>query len=373
VDSAAKFLRLRAAALGGLAPLSLVDEQATRDAVIAAFRAHLGQAGQGDTALFWFSGHGSLTPVPEQAHLEPIGLSQSLMCVDSRHGSVPDLLDIGLYELAGPHCKTPNGPRGRPCAPPATGSSPLVAPAVDGLDLAQAWQTLLDWAASRHAELADSAEQLDRDLAELHAEGGRASESLRQLLASHGIELGAARGSATAASKSGTVGSAAGEGTVAQQAPAALAAHREGARRDLADLRGRRDEAQGLAEEVARLKKQREVADKLGLLLRSDGFERWLCASALDSLVIEASETLLKLSGGQYELDRGERNELFVIDHNDAATRRPVNTLSGGETFQASLSLALALSRQVVGLSAGGDRWTPCSWTRASAPWTNPR
>jgi exonuclease SbcC len=114
-----------------------------------------------------------------------------------------------------------------------------------------------------------------------------------------------------------------------------------------------RYEAQGLTEEVARLKEQRDVADKLGLLLRSDGFERWLCASALDSLVIEASETLLRLSGGQYELDRGERNELFVIDHNDAATRRPVNTLSGGETFQASLSLALALSRQVVGLSAG--------------------
>jgi exonuclease SbcC len=30
-----------------------------------------------------------------------------------------------------------------------------------------------------------------------------------------------------------------------------------------------------------------------------------------------------------------------------------VHTLSGGETFQASLALALALSRQVVGLSAG--------------------
>lgn len=228
----------------------------------------------------------------------------------------------------------------------------LDAPAVDGLDLAQAWQTLLDWAASRHTELIMSAERLDSDVAELRAEGGRASESLRQLLAGHGIELGAARGSGAAASKLGT-GSAAGEGAATQQAPAVLAAHREGARRDLADLHSRRDEAQGLAGDVARLKQQRDVADKLGLLLRSDGFERWLCASALDSLVIEASETLLRLSGGQYELDRGERNELFVIDHNDAATRRPVNTLSGGETFQASLSLALALSRQVVGLSAG--------------------
>jgi exonuclease SbcC len=87
--------------------------------------------------------------------------------------------------------------------------------------------------------------------------------------------------------------------------------------------------------------------------LRSNNFERWLCAEALDSLVLEASHTLLQLSGGQFELHRGERNELVVVDHNDAGTVRPVNTLSGGETFQASLALALALSRQVVGLSGG--------------------
>ena len=91
----------------------------------------------------------------------------------------------------------------------------------------------------------------------------------------------------------------------------------------------------------------------LGTLLRSDRFERWLCQEALDSLVGAASETLLQLSGGQYELQRGERNDLVVIDHNDAGTQRPVNTLSGGETFQASLALALALSSQVVALSGG--------------------
>ena len=91
----------------------------------------------------------------------------------------------------------------------------------------------------------------------------------------------------------------------------------------------------------------------LGQLLALDHFERWLCGEALDSLVAEASDTLMELSGGQYQLDRDDRNELVVIDYQDAAARRPVHTLSGGETFQASLALALALSRQVVGLSAG--------------------
>jgi exonuclease SbcC len=67
----------------------------------------------------------------------------------------------------------------------------------------------------------------------------------------------------------------------------------------------------------------------------------------------EASGTLMELSGGQYQLDRDSRNELIVIDYQDAGARRPVRTLSGGEAFQASLALALALSRQVIGLSAG--------------------
>ncbi len=61
----------------------------------------------------------------------------------------------------------------------------------------------------------------------------------------------------------------------------------------------------------------------------------------------------MDLSAGQYQLDRDDRNDLVVIDFQDAGARRPVHTLSGGETFQASLALALALSRQVVQLSAG--------------------
>ena len=132
-----------------------------------------------------------------------------------------------------------------------------------------------------------------------------------------------------------------------------LAGQVERAKADLADRVERRDKSVSLAAEVARRKEDEQVARTLGNLLKSNGFEAWLCAEALDSLVTEASEILLQLSGGQYELHRAARNELVVVDHNDAGTQRPVNTLSGGETFQASLALALALSHQVVGLSGG--------------------
>ena len=91
----------------------------------------------------------------------------------------------------------------------------------------------------------------------------------------------------------------------------------------------------------------------LGGLLRSDQFPRWLVASALDTLVADASAGLAELSGGQFELTHDE-GEFLVVDHADADARRPVKTLSGGETFQASLALALALSAQMSSLAAEG-------------------
>lgn len=79
---------------GDLHLLTLTDAEATRAAVIAGFRKHLGQAGPGDSVLFWFSGRGSWLPAPpELAHLDPTGRFQTLLCSDSRQGPVPDLLD----------------------------------------------------------------------------------------------------------------------------------------------------------------------------------------------------------------------------------------------------------------------------------------
>ena len=98
---------------------------------------------------------------------------------------------------------------------------------------------------------------------------------------------------------------------------------------------------------------QAQVATTLANLLRSDAFQAWLLESALTSLVTDASALLLDMSSGQFDL-QVRNKDLEVVDDNDADSTRPVRTLSGGETFQASLALALALSRQVSSLAASG-------------------
>ncbi|MFC4021906.1 AAA family ATPase [Micromonospora sp. GCM10011542] len=124
----------------------------------------------------------------------------------------------------------------------------------------------------------------------------------------------------------------------------------ERAEADRRRLRERREQAGTLREQRAGHEREAQVARALAGHLRANNFERWLLAEALDLLVDGASGILRELSGGQYELVH-DKGEFFVVDHHDAGLRRGVRTLSGGETFQASLALALALSEQLAGMS----------------------
>ena len=90
--------------------------------------------------------------------------------------------------------------------------------------------------------------------------------------------------------------------------------------------------------------------------------ETYIQMTYLDRILVHANTRLMQMTAGQYELERiGAENQrsqsgldLGVIDHYNG-TRRSVKTLSGGESFKASLALALGLSDEVQ-RAAGGIR-----------------
>ena len=75
--------------------------------------------------------------------------------------------------------------------------------------------------------------------------------------------------------------------------------------------------------------------------------------AALEELCDGATDRLLALSGGRYSLVMDDR-EFLVRDHHHADEVRSVRTLSGGETFLASLALALALAEATAELAPAG-------------------
>ncbi|MGZ6930147.1 MAG: AAA family ATPase [Acidimicrobiia bacterium] len=109
-----------------------------------------------------------------------------------------------------------------------------------------------------------------------------------------------------------------------------------------------------LEQAVAARAADAEVAAELARLLDASHFERWLVTEALSRLVADGSARLFELSSGRYSFVTDGR-DFQVVDHTQADERRSVRTLSGGETFQASLALALALSEQLAELAPGVD------------------
>lgn len=84
-------------------------------------------------------------------------------------------------------------------------------------------------------------------------------------------------------------------------------------------------------------------------------FEQYIQAAGFDHIIAAANRRLLPMSDGQYELcrkdDSNDKKSKTILNlevqDNFTGHRRPVGSLSGGESFKASLSLALGLSDTV--------------------------
>jgi exonuclease SbcC len=119
-------------------------------------------------------------------------------------------------------------------------------------------------------------------------------------------------------------------------------------------VRADRKKARALKKQLDTLTISAAIAKEVGRLLSAKQFESWVLTEALEDLVTVASETLLRLSDGAYSLSLTDGNDFVVIDHREADAERSIKTLSGGETFQAALSLALALADNLGSYAAAG-------------------
>jgi DNA repair protein SbcC/Rad50 len=209
----------------------------------------------------------------------------------------------------------------------------LGAPVLDGRGLLDAWTVLLTWGQDETKVREQDAETAERAADVARASIVQLTSQLSHDLANSGIELAA--------------------GSVHDKAAAAVASALEAARAKTRRIKERRAEAADLVQKQRTAQEEQQVAHLLGNLLQARQFPQWLVSEALDDLVTAASQTLAALTNGQFDLTH-DKGDLFVIDHADADARRSVRTLSGGETFQASLALALALSSQISALAAAG-------------------
>ena len=129
----------------------------------------------------------------------------------------------------------------------------------------------------------------------------------------------------------------------------------------IGEAAGAKVAASALSERLASRKKFEQEIDELadrahvfGLLaleLRADRIVAFLQAEALRVMAASASAHLGQLSDDRYALVCREDDQFFVLDKWNGDEERSVRTLSGGETFLASLSLALGLSEQVRSLA----------------------
>jgi exonuclease SbcC len=203
-------------------------------------------------------------------------------------------------------------------------------PPADRDDLAGAWQTLVDWARGEHRTRSTRRDEAEAAVVAAHEGAARAYGEMGSIFLEAGVQLPAAKSDTDLVRA------------------AAVAAER--AEATWTRVQDRRERVRELSEQRMTLQRDGRVAKALAGHLRANNFERWLLEEALDLLVAGASRILRELTGGQYDLVH-DKGEFSVIDHHDAGLRRGVRTLSGGETFQASLALALALSEQLAGMS----------------------
>lgn len=205
----------------------------------------------------------------------------------------------------------------------------LEPPAPDRGNLLGSWKALETWAAAKLPQLTAAAAALAKQAQRLAGEEDEVRDRLAAAFSEAEVSFG---------------------DDPQQQVDAALSAARDA----LKEVQRKLEERRRLNTQKKAAAEREEVAGALENHLRANRFERWLLTAAFRSLAVDASKVLRELSNEQYSFEHNDRFEFDIVDHANADETRSAKTLSGGETFLASLSLALALSEQIAELATEG-------------------
>ncbi len=106
------------------------------------------------------------------------------------------------------------------------------------------------------------------------------------------------------------------------------------------------EQAERLSQQITNFTEQEQTYHTLAQNLKSNEFQSYILEHLEAELVGSATLILQELTDNRYKL-RNQDGEYWVTDNWNGGEARRVRTLSGGETFATSLSMALALSEKL--------------------------
>lgn len=104
---------------------------------------------------------------------------------------------------------------------------------------------------------------------------------------------------------------------------------------------------QHLQKELVTLQDREENLKVMQTLFRGDAFVKYVSSAYLENLCAAANDRFMRLTRNALSLEIDENNQFHIRDWLNDGKLRSARTLSGGQSFQAALCLALALSDQV--------------------------
>ncbi|WP_270181571.1 AAA family ATPase [Alkalihalobacillus sp. CinArs1] len=123
--------------------------------------------------------------------------------------------------------------------------------------------------------------------------------------------------------------------------------HVAASRHHLDDVTKRHERFMELESDRKKTSDELEKLGKLQAVFRGNSFVEFIASEQLEQVSLDASQKLGDLTGQRYALEVDSSGGFLIRDDANGGVKRPVSTLSGGETFLTSLSLALALSGQI--------------------------